>query len=180
MSTTTTTWAIDTSHSSVTFSVRHMMISNVRGEFSRFSGTATFDAAAPDRSSVEVEIDLASIDTHEEKRDAHLRSADFFDVEKHPKMTFRSTSVKKAGDGLEVHGDLTIRGTTRPVVLAVEGPSSEHADPWGNARIGASATTKIKRSEFGITWNNALEAGGVLVGDEVKISLDVSLVKQKA
>ncbi len=180
MTDTATTWAIDTSHSSVTFSVRHMMISNVKGEFGAFSGTARFDAAAPEKASVEVDVELASIDTHDEKRDAHLRSADFFDAERHPKMTFRSTAVRPAGDGLAVDGDLTIKGVTKRVTLAVDGPSAVHADPWGNQRIGASATATIKRSEFGITWNTALEAGGVLVGDDVKISIDVSLVKQKA
>lgn len=180
MTTNDTTWAIDTSHSSVTFSVRHMMISNVKGEFARFSGTARFSAAAPERASVEVEVDLASIDTHDDKRDGHLRSADFFDVERHPKMTFRSTAVRRAGDGLSIDGDLTIKGVTRKVTLAVDGPTGEHADPWGNLRVGASATATIKRSEFGITWNTALEAGGVLVGDDVKIHVDVSLVKQKA
>ncbi|MCC6646573.1 MAG: YceI family protein [Polyangiaceae bacterium] len=175
-----TTWAIDTSHSSVSFSVRHMMISNVKGEFERFSGAARFSADAPERASVEVDIELASIDTRDAKRDAHLRSADFFDTETHPKMTFRSTAVRRAGDGLAVDGDLTIKGVTRKITLAVDGPTAAHADPWGNQRVGASATATIKRSEFGITWNTALEAGGVLVGDDVKISIDVSLVKQKA
>lgn len=174
-----TTWAIDTSHSSVTFSVRHMMISNVKGEFGAFSGSARFDPSAPERASVEVDVELASIDTRDDKRDGHLRSADFFDVERHPRMTFRSTGIRRAGSGLAVDGDLTIKGVTKKVTLAVDGPTAPHADPWGNQRIGAEASATIKRSEFGITWNTALEAGGVLVGDDVKISIDVSLVKQK-
>lgn len=172
------TWNIDGSHSSVTFSVRHLMISNVKGEFQKVSGAVKWDAASPAASSVEVEIDMNSINTREDKRDAHLKSADFFDTEKFPKMTFRSTAVKASGDGAELTGDLTIRGVTRSVTLKVEGPTSEQKDPWGNTRVGASASTKIKRSDFGVTWNAALETGGVVVGDEVSIHVDVSLVKQ--
>jgi polyisoprenoid-binding protein YceI len=170
-------WNIDASHTSVTFSVRHLMITNVRGEFKSVSGRATYAPGAPEAASLEVEIDVASIQTREEKRDAHLRSPDFFDAEKFPKMTFRSTGVKRTDDGLAVTGDLTIRDVTRPVLLQVDGPTDEQTDPWGQKRIGASATTKLKRSDFGMKWNAALEAGGVLVGDEVKIQLDVSLVK---
>lgn len=170
-------WNIDASHTSVTFSVRHLMITNVRGEFKGVSGRATYAPSAPEAASLEVEIDVASIQTREEKRDAHLRSPDFFDAEKFPKMTFRSTGVKRTDDGLSVTGELTIRDVTRPVVLSVDGPTEEQTDPWGQKRIGASATTKLKRSDFGMKWNAALEAGGVLVGDEVKIQLDVSLVK---
>lgn len=172
------TWNIDASHSSIAFSVRHLMISNVKGEFQKFSGTVTWDSANPAASAVEVEIDMSSINTHEDKRDAHLKSADFFDVENFPKMTFRATSVKAKDDGGELTGDLTIRGVTRPVTLQVDGPTAEQKDPWGNTRIGASATTKIKRSDFNITWNAGLEAGGVLVGDEVKIQIEVSLIRQ--
>ena len=172
------TWNIDASHSSATFTVRHLMITNVRGEFQKLSGTATFDAANPAASKVEATIDVASINTREAQRDAHLKSADFFDVEKFPTITFASKSIAKKGDGeLAIVGDLTIHGTTNEVTLSVDGPTAEHKDPWGNTRIGATATTKIKRSAFGITWNSAIEAGGVLVGDDVSITLDVSLVK---
>lgn len=171
------TWTIDASHTLASFSVRHLMISNVRGEFQKLSGAATYDPARPEASSVTATIEVASINTREEKRDAHLRSADFFDVENHPVITFRSTGAKKKGDGLEITGDLTIRGTTRQVVLAVDEITAEQVDPWGGRRVGATARTKIKRSDFGMTWNAALEAGGVVVGDEVSISLDVELVK---
>ena len=173
----TQTWTIDASHTLASFSVRHLMISNVRGEFQKLSGSATYDPARPEASSVTATIEVASINTREEKRDAHLRSADFFDVENHPVITFRSTATKRKGDGLEVTGDLTIRGTTRQVVLTVDEVTAEQVDPWGGRRVGATAKTKIKRSDFGMTWNAALEAGGVVVGDEVSISLDVELVK---
>jgi polyisoprenoid-binding protein YceI len=173
----TTTWNIDASHTNALFSVRHLMISNVRGEFQKLSGTVTYDPAAPEATSIKASIDVASVNTREPKRDDHLRSADFFDVEKHPTIDFVSTAVRKGKDGLEIVGDLTIRGTTRQVVLAVEGPTPEQTDPWGKVRVGASATTKIKRSEFGMTWNSALETGGVLVGDDINIHLDVELVK---
>jgi polyisoprenoid-binding protein YceI len=179
--TSSTSWTLDPTHSSATFKIRHMMVSNVRGEFQKLSGSVVYDKKRPEAAKVQVEIDVASINTREEKRDEHLRSADFFDAANFPKITFVSKSValKDAGD-LEVTGDLTIRGVTRPVVLAVEGPTGEHVDPYGNVRIGASASTTIKRSDFGITWNGAIEAGGVLVGDEVKIQLDVSLIKGKS
>jgi polyisoprenoid-binding protein YceI len=174
-----TRWVVDASHSHVSFSVRHMMISNVRGEFGKASGEATYDAQHPEQSRLEVSIDVASINTREEKRDAHLRSADFFDVANYPTITFASKSVRRAGDDLEIVGDLTIRGTTREVKLAVDEITSEHSDPWGNQRIGASARTKIRRSDFGMRWNAALEAGGVLVGDDVTIQLEVELIRQK-
>ncbi|MDB4931356.1 MAG: uncharacterized protein JWM10_3840 [Myxococcaceae bacterium] len=171
-------YVIDASHSHVSFSVRHLMISNVRGEFAKFSGEASYDPEHPESTTATATIELASINTREEKRDAHLRSADFFDTDNHPNMTFTSKSAKKSGDGLTIEGDLTIRGTTKPVTLVVEEITNEGKDPWGNTRIGASAHTKIKRSDFGITWNAALEAGGVVVGDEVKIQLEVELIKQ--
>lgn len=170
-------WTIDASHTNASFSVRHLMISNVKGQFTELSGDADYDPANPGAARISVSIDVASVHTREDKRDAHLRSADFFDVERFPKMTFASRSVTPKGDGLEVAGDLTIRDVTRPVTLHVEEITAEHGDPWGKRRIGATASTKIKRSDFGITWNAALEAGGVVVGDEVKISLDVELVK---
>lgn len=174
-----TTWTLDASHSSAAFSVRHLMITNVKGEFQKLEGSVTYDPARPEAASIRASIDVASINTREAKRDEHLRSADFFDVANHPTMEFVSKSVRRADRGLEVVGDLTIRGTTREVLLHVDGPTPEQKDPWGNARVGASAATKIKRSDFGMTWNSALETGGVVVGDEITITLDVSLVKQK-
>lgn len=173
----TQSWTLDASHSLASFSVRHLMISNVRGEFQKLSGAATYDPAHPEASTVTATIEVASINTREEKRDAHLRSADFFDAESHPVITFRSTGARRKGDGLEVTGDLTIRGTTRQVVLTVDEITAEQVDPWGGRRVGATAKTRIKRSDFGMTWNAALEAGGVVVGDEVSITLDVELVK---
>ena len=176
-----TTWKIDSSHTSATFSVRHMMVTNVRGEFQKVSGTVQFDAAAPEKSAIDVVIEVASVSTRDAQRDTHLKSADFFDVENHPLMTFKSKSIKAKGAGhYALTGDLTIRGATHEVTLDVEGPSPEHKDPWGMTRIGASASTKIKRSDFGLKWNAALETGGVLVGDEVKIELDVELIKEAA
>lgn len=173
-----TTYTIDPAHSGAHFTVRHMMITNVRGAFRNVKGTVVYDAENPASSSVEAEIDAASIDTREQQRDAHLRSADFLDVEKFPTITFRSTAFTKAGEAeWKVTGDLTIHGVTRPVALNVEGPAPEGKDPWGNIRSGASATTKIKRSDFGLTWNAALETGGFLVGDELKIELELALVK---
>lgn len=178
-SNTATHWVIDGAHSAASFSVRHMMITNVRGEFQKLSGSVTYDPKQPELARISAAIDVASINTREGQRDAHLRSPDFFDTEKHPQITFESTSVRPLRGGhLEVKGNLTIRGTTREVLLHVEGPTAEQVDPWGKARVGAQATTKIRRSEFGMTWNSAIEAGGVLVGDEVSITIDVSLVKQ--
>lgn len=172
-------WTIDASHSGVHFSVRHMMITNVRGEFQKLSGSVRYDAKRPEQLEIRASIDAASINTREPQRDGHLRSADFLDVEQYPQLTFvsRSTKLKSGGD-LEVTGDLTIHGVTRPVVLHVDTPTPESKDPFGNVRVGASATTKIKRSDFGMTWNSVIEAGGVLVGDEVAITLDISLIKQ--
>jgi polyisoprenoid-binding protein YceI len=173
------TYRIDPAHSAAHFSVRHMMISNVRGDFTKVSGTVLLDDRNPANSAVEALIDAASIDTREAQRDAHLRSADFFDVEKYPQLAFRSKSVEAAGDGeLRVKGDLTIHGVTREVTLSVEGPTPEAKDPWGNLRIGATAATKINRKDFGLVWNVALEAGGVLVGEDVKISIDLEAIRQ--
>jgi polyisoprenoid-binding protein YceI len=177
----TTTWTIDPSHSLVEFTARHMMITRVKGRFSGVSGTVVTNDADPSKSSVNVEIDAASIDTREEKRDGHLRSGDFLDVENHPHLTFRSTRIegnpKSAGDSFTVVGDLTIRGTTREVTLDATFDGSG-TDPWGGSRASFSAETKVDRREFGLTWNQALETGGVLVGNEVKISLEVQAVKQ--
>ena len=174
-------WTIDASHSHVGFSVRHLMIANVRGEFTKLSGSATWDPARPELTKIDVQIDVASINTREEKRDAHLRSADFFDVESFPTITYRSrgAGVHKGDGHLEVVGDLTIHGVTRVVVLDVEGPTPEQKDPWGNTRIAATARASIKRSEFGMTWNSALETGGVLVGDDIKIEIEIELQKSK-
>jgi polyisoprenoid-binding protein YceI len=153
------------------------MITNVRGEFEKFRGDVAYDAAHPEATRIEATIDVASLNTREAKRDSDLRSALFFDVDKHPEMTFVSKSARSAGDGnLEVTGDLTIRGITHEVTLSVRDISSA-VDMRGNARIGATASTKIKRSDFGMTWNAALDTGGVVVGDLVTIALEVSLLK---
>lgn len=172
-------WSVDPAHSHVGFDVRHLMIATVRGELQTVEGTVWWDPNHPERSRIEVDIDVASVNTRDPKRDAHLRSADFFDAEKHPKMTYRSHAVGRRKDGtIEVVGDLTIRGVTRVVVLDVEGPTPEQKDPWGGVRIAASARATIKRSEYGMMWNAALEAGGVLVGDDVNIALEVELAKK--
>jgi polyisoprenoid-binding protein YceI len=172
-------WQIDASHSSVGFSVRHMMITNVKGAFEKFEGEVSYDPKRPEATNVSASIDVASITTREERRDAHLRSADFFDAEQFPKITFQSRRTARKGDSLEVTGELSIHGTTREVTLRVDDLTAEHLDPWGNLRIGASATTKVKRSDFGMQWNGAVEAGGVLVGDEITIQIEVSLVRSK-
>jgi polyisoprenoid-binding protein YceI len=168
----------DPAHSGAQFVVRHMMISNVRGGFTKVEGTIEYDPANVGATKIDAVIDASSIDTREEQRDAHLRSADFLDAEKFPTITFKSTKVEADGDDeLKVTGDLTIHGVTKEVVLDVDGPTPEAKDPFGNLRVGASAKTKIKRSEFGLTWNAALEAGGFLVGDDLKIELDVSAIR---
>ena len=174
--TATSTWTIDPAHSAVEFGVRHMMISTVRGRFAKVTGTLVLDEEDVTRSKVEVEIDADSIDTREEKRDAHLRSADFFEVEKYPKLTFVSRRVERSGDGLKVTGDLTIRDTTKEVVLDVE-DLGRVKDPWGGDRASFSATGKLQRSEYGLKWNQALEAGGVMVSDEVKLIIEAQLVR---
>jgi polyisoprenoid-binding protein YceI len=173
-----TTWQIDPKHSLVEFSVRHMMITTVRGRFATVSGTIIEHTADLSLSSVEVEIDVASIDTREDQRDGHLRSPDFFHAEQHPTITFKSTRVIPGrGDHFQVEGDLTVRGTTRPVTLDVE-RGGTGTNPWGAQVAGFSAETKINRKDFGLNWNVALEAGGVLVGDQVKINLEIEAVKQ--
>lgn len=174
----TTTWTIDPVHSAAEFKVKHMMISNVKGRFTGVAGSLNLDLDDVLNSSVEASIDAASIDTRDPQRDAHLRSADFFDVEKFPTLTFKSARISRDSNGeLAVTGDLTIHGVTRTVTFEVEGPSSPTKDPWGNLRVGLSATTKINRKDFGLTWNAALETGGILVGDDVTITLDVQFVK---
>jgi polyisoprenoid-binding protein YceI len=155
-----------------------MMISNVKGQFPKVSGTLTLDESGLQNSRVEAVIEAASIETRDPQRDAHLKSADFFDVEKFPTLSFKSSRISVVRDGeLAVEGDLTVRGVTRKVTFAVEGPTPPAKDPWGNTRIAVSATTKINRKDFGLTWNTALETGGILVGDEVTITLDVQFVK---
>jgi len=172
------TYTIEPAHSSAHFKVRHLMIANVRGEFSKISGTVTADASNLAASGVTAEIDVNSINTREPDRDKHLKSADFFDVANHPTIKFQSTKVEADGpEGYKVTGDLTIRGTTREVVLNVIGPTPEIKDPWGYTRRGAEGTAKISRKEFGLTYNPILEGGGVMVGDEVEISVEVELVK---
>lgn len=176
--TSTTTWNIDPIHSMAEFKVKHMMIANVKGQFPKVSGTLLLDESDLANSHVEAAIEAASIHTRDDQRDAHLRSADFFDVEKFPTLTFKSKGISIVRDGeLSVQGDLTIRGVTRNVRFMVEGPTPPARDPWGNTRIAISASTKINRKDFGLTWNATLETGGILVGDEVTISLDAEFVK---
>ena len=172
------TWNIDPAHSVAEFKVKHMMISNVKGQFTGLKGALTFDETDITNSRVEATIDAASINTREPQRDAHLKSPDFFDVAKFPTLSFKSGRVIRVEDSeLGVAGELTIHGVTQHVVFAVEGPSAPAKDPWGNVRLGLSATTKINRKDFGLTWDAALETGGILVGDEVTITLDLQFVK---
>jgi len=173
-------WEIDPAHSSVQFSVRHMMVSNVRGEFRKVTGTVRGDESDPTKGQVEATIDTTSIDTRNEKRDSHLKSADFLDTEKYPTMTFRSKKIEKTGDHrYRVTGDLILHGVTREVTLDVEGPSAPVKDPMGNVRAGAQATAKLDRREFGITWSKTLDGGGVMVGDEVDVTIDVEGTKKQ-
>ena len=176
--TATTTWNIDPIHTAAEFKVKHMMISNVKGNFTAVGGAVKLDEGDLANSRVEATIEAGSIHTGNADRDVHLKSPDFFDVEKFPALSFTSTSITRTGDGeLAVGGDLTIRGVTRDVVFAVDGPTPPAKDPWGNIRIGFSAATKINRKDFGLTWNAALETGGILVGDEVTITLDVQAIR---
>jgi polyisoprenoid-binding protein YceI len=171
-------WQIDTAHTGAHFSVRHMMVSNVRGEFSKVTGTVNLDTGDIGRSTVEASIEAASIQTREPARDKHLRSADFLDVEHFPVISFKSRKIEgMAASGFVLTGDLTIHGVTREVVLDVEPLSEEIADAYGNFRIGTSATTKIDRRDFGLTWNAVLETGGVVVGTEIKITIEIELTR---
>lgn len=175
---TLTAWSVDQSHSHVEFAVRHLMIATVKGRFGVVRGTVHSDDADPAKGRVDIEIDVNSIDTREAQRDAHLKSADFFETEKYPHITFRSTRIEDArSDRFTLIGDLTMHGVTREVALDVTS-EGRNRDPWGGERAGFTATAKIKRSDFGLTWNQALETGGVLVGDDVKVSLEIELVKQ--
>ena len=174
---TKTKWAIDADHSSVDFSIRHMMIANVKGTFHNFSAVVEADVTDLSDATIDFNVELSSIDTRNKDRDAHLTSADFFDVEKYPEMTFRSTTIKNNGQGeYDVTGDLTIHGITKPETFSVtfEGQGK---DPWGNEKVGFSAQGTINRADFGLTWNSALETGGVLVGDKVKVNLQIEASK---
>ena len=173
----TITYTIDPAHSTAGFKVRHLMVSNVRGEFSKVTGTVVVDADAPENSRVDAHIDASTIHTRDEQRDAHLKSADFLDVEKFPEITFVSKKIKGKDEEWKVTGDLTIHGVTKEVMLDVEGLAPEVKDPWGNVKSGATAATKISRKDFGMVFNMALETGGVMVGDEVTISLELELLR---
>ncbi|HLJ28754.1 MAG TPA: YceI family protein [Candidatus Angelobacter sp.] len=176
--TATTTWNIDPVHTVAEFKVRHMMITNVKGQFTGVKGVLVLNETGLTNSHVEASLDAASVNTRDAQRDTHLKSIDFFDVEKFPTLSFHSTRISRIGEGeLAVAGDLTIHGITRNVVFTVEGPTAPAKDPWGHTRLGLSATTKINRKDFGLTWNAALETGGILVGDDVTITLDVQFVK---
>ena len=169
------TWNIDPAHTVVEFKVKHMMISNVKGQFQSVKGTLTLDGDDLANAKVDASVETASIHTRDAQRDGHLKSADFFDVEKYPTITFKSIKVVPA-DGI-VEGELTIKGVTKTVAFQIEGPTLPAKDPWGNERVAVEATTKISRKDFGLTWNASLETGGVLVGDEVTITLDAQFVK---
>lgn len=173
------TWQIDPAHTSAQFAVRHLMVSTVRGNFTKINGTVQLDDQDSTKSTIQATIDAASLDTRVEKRDQHLKSPDFFDVVKFSTLTFTSKNIQKVGERqFQVTGDLTIRGVTKEVVLKVEGQPQPFRDPTGVMRVGGLATTKINRKDFGLTWNQALETGGVLVGDEVDITIDVELVQK--
>ncbi len=172
------TYKIDAAHSSAQFAVKHMMVSNVRGEMGNLSGTVLYDPTNLAGSKIDASIDVSTLTTHDPDRDKHLKSPDFFNVEKFPTITFKSKQFTKTGDKVQIVGDLTIHGVTKEVTLTVDGPTEENKDPWGNMRRGASATTTVNRKDFGLTWNKALESGGVLVGDQVQITLDIEGVRK--
>jgi polyisoprenoid-binding protein YceI len=173
------TWQIDPAHTNVEFSVRHMMISNVKGQFLKTSGTITLNGTDPASAKIDATIDATSINTRVDQRDEHLKSSKFLDVDRFPTITFKSTKAEADGPGKwKVTGDLTLHGVTKPVVLDVESTGTQVTDPMGETRSGASATTKISRKDFGLTWNQPLETGGVMVGDEVAISIDVEAIKK--
>ena len=176
-----TTYEIDPAHSNVSFSIRHLMVTNVRGSFRGVKGTVSYDPDNPSATTVQAVIDASTLSTNDNERDTHVKGADFLDVERYPNIEFTSTGAKKTGDSeLEISGSLTVHGVTKPVVLKVEELSSEAKDPWGNTRIGASVKSKIKRSDFGLKWNAPLETGGVLVGDDVKLDFDLEFIKSKS
>ena len=172
-------WQIDAAHSHVNFIARHMMISKVRGTFEQFSGTVNFDETTPANTTVDITIDITSINTRDEQRDGHLRSPDFFDAENHPQMTFKSTQVDIIDDETaRLTGDLTIRGVTKSVTLDVE-YAGQAQSPWGTVSAGFFASTTVNRKDWGLNWNQALETGGVLVGEKIKIEIDLELMKQQ-
>jgi polyisoprenoid-binding protein YceI len=174
------TWEIDPAHTSAQFAVRHLMVSTVRGTLGKVAGTVNLDDADPSQSTLEASVDATTIDTREPKRDAHLKSPDFFDVAKYPTITFKSKKVAKVGDTkFQVTGDLTMHGVTKEVVLDVEGSPTPFKDPMGNLKLGGSATTKLNRKDFGIEWNKALDGGGVVVGDDVGVTIDIELIKKQ-
>ena len=175
------TWDIDPVHSTVEFSVRHMMVTTVKGQFQKVKGTVELDEKDPTKSTVEVSVETASIDTREAKRDGHLKSPDFFDAAKFPAITFKSTKIQKAGKGkLRVTGDLTMHGVSKPLVLTVEGPSASIKDPMGRTVKGVMATGKLDRKDWGMTWNKALDTGGMVVSDEVKLEINAELAERAA
>lgn len=175
-----TEWSIDTTHSSAGFKVRHMMVSNVKGQFGGVTGSASYDGKDVKSLKVDAEIDATTVNTGEPGRDEHLKKPDFFDVEKYPKITFKSNKVVPQGKGkFQLVGDLTMHGVTKPVTLNVEGPSKVMTDAKGTARVGASATTNVKRKDFGITYNKVLDNGGAAVGDDVNIDLEIEMTKAK-
>jgi polyisoprenoid-binding protein YceI len=177
----TSTWQLDPAHSSAQFAVRHLAISTVRGAFSKVTGTVVFDDKDVSKSSVDVTIDVSTVDTREPNRDKDLMSDHFFDVAHYPTMTFKSTKVEQAGTGkLKITGDLTIHGTTKQVVLDVDGPTAAVKDPWGNQRAAVNATTKVNRQDFGVKWNATMDNGGVVVGDDVSITIDAEMIQKSA
>jgi polyisoprenoid-binding protein YceI len=173
------TYTIDPAHSAAEFSIKHLMVSNVKGQFNNLKGTITYDANNLAASKVEATVDATTINTRELKRDAHLKSPDFFEVEKYPTFTFTSKQFYRDGAKLKVKGDLNMHGITKEVVLDVDGPTAEIKDPMGNMRFGAEITTTVNRKDWGLNWNRAIEAGGVVVGDEVKITLDIEATRKK-
>jgi polyisoprenoid-binding protein YceI len=173
------TWTLDPAHSQIEFAVKHMMVTTVRGQFRKFTTEVDFDEEHPERSSIVAHIDASSIETGMEARDAHLKGADFFDAETYPELTFRSTSIEARGDSFKIDGDLTIRGETRPVTLDAE-IGGVVPNMQGGRRAAFNATTKISRKAWGLTWNVALESGGFLVGDEIRISLDIAVLQAEA
>ena len=175
---TVTTWNLDPAHSAAEFKVKHMMISNVKGSFSSLSGVLKLDETDYTHSAVEASIPVSSLNTGDEQRDGHLKSGDFFDAEKFPAITFKSTNIDSTGGAnYAVTGEFTLHGVTKSVTFAVEDVSEPSKDPWGNQRIGLSGSTKINRKDFGLTWNSALESGGLLVGEEVTVTLEVQFIK---
>jgi polyisoprenoid-binding protein YceI len=176
-----TTWQIDPAHTAAGFSVKHMMISTVRGQFKGVTGTVNWDDQDISKSSVDVTIDANTVDTGELKRDADLKSGNFFDVAQYPTITFKSTKIEKISAAkMKVTGDLTIRGITKPAVLDVEGPSGAVKDPWGNTRVALNASSTVNRMDYGVKWNAKLDGGGVVVGDDVNINIDLEMIKKEA